>query len=351
MARAMTTADVRHDGNIFNMLRLVLASSVIFSHAFILNGNVDPSEAVLPFAVSRLAVLLFFTLSGFLVTNSLLHRGVGQYVLARCLRLLPGLWVMLLVTSVIACAAFGTYPFADMLLDPSAWKYISMNALLIGRSYGIDGVFPANPLAGVMNGSLWTIPREVQCYIVLGLVGATGLLAKRQFVLLAFIAGVIVDLLVPRDAVAILTDLRPLVISFFAGVALYIWRDKVYLSWPLAAGALVLLALIPVGPTKLVAAQLTFAYVVLVLAIMVPQSWKRISARMPDYSFGIYIYAFPVQQAMIATGIGAAPYANIASTLAVVLPLAALSWHIVEKPALALKDRAIRRQRLRSTTP
>jgi peptidoglycan/LPS O-acetylase OafA/YrhL len=67
----MTAEDVRHNGNIFNILRLVFASAVIFSHAYVLNGLPDPSEAVLPFSVSRFAVMLFFTLSGFLVTNSL----------------------------------------------------------------------------------------------------------------------------------------------------------------------------------------------------------------------------------------------------------------------------------------
>jgi peptidoglycan/LPS O-acetylase OafA/YrhL len=74
----------------------------------------------------------------------------------------------------------------------------------------------------------------------------------------------------------------------------------------------------------------------------VPTAWKRFSKALPDYSFGIYIYGFPVQQAMIATGIGTNAASNMAATILCALPLAALSWHLVEKPALALMDRSQR---------
>ncbi|MFZ4689350.1 MAG: acyltransferase family protein [Polymorphobacter sp.] len=342
LGRTIGPADVRHQGNIFNILRLLFASSVIFSHAYELTGNPDPSDAVLPFSVSRFAVLLFFTLSGFLVTNSLEMRGVLQFAQARALRMLPGLWVMLVVTAVIATIGFGTLPLAAMPGNASLWQYLLRNAFLLGHYYSIDGVFVANPIPTAINGSLWTIPREVHCYIALAIIGATGLLARRHLLLVGYGLGIAAHMLLPLDIIPQLAPLRPLAISFFAGVLLYLYRERVFLSWPLAVLVVLLAMAAEAGPWRELAAQLSAAYVALVAAILVPGTWKRFSHALPDYSFGIYIYAFPVQQAMIATGIGATPFANMASTLVFTVPLAALSWHLIEKPALALKGRGRR---------
>ena len=344
LGRPMTDDDVRHNGNIFNILRLVFASAVIFSHTYVLGGFSDPSAAELPFSVSRFAVLLFFTLSGFLVTNSLQSRGVRQFARARALRMLPGLWVMLLVTAAVTTLAFGTLPAAALPGNASLWQYLARNGLLIGKHYSIDGVFAGNPLPFTINGSLWTIPREVHCYIALALVGAIGLLSRRHVLLGLYLAGTAIVMLMPLALlppvlVPQVTTLGPLLISFFAGVLLFLHRDRVFLSWPLAGLAITLVALVDAGAWRGLAAQFTAAYVALVVAVLVPAALKRISQRLPDYSFGIYIYGFPVQQAMIATGIGATPGLNMVTTLVFVVPLAALSWHVIEKPALAFKDR------------
>ena len=348
LGRFIDDADVRHSGNIFNILRLVFASAVIYSRAFVLNDLVDPSGAILPFTVSRFAVLLFFTLSGFLVTNSLQMRGIRQFAEARALRMLPGLWVTLLISAAVTAAVFGTLPLTALPGNVSLWQYLATNGLLIGRHYGIDGVFADDPLPFIINGALWTIPREVQCYVTLAIAAAFGLLPKRRHLLMIISGGIVIHLLVPPDLVPALSALRPLLISFFAGVLLFLYRDRVFLSWPLAGLAIALTALTDAGPLREIAAQLTAAYVTLVLAILVPRAWKHFSHTLPDYSFGIYIYGVPVQQAMIATGIGVTAASNMAASLVCALPLAALSWHLVEKPALALKGRG---QRVARPTP
>ena len=341
--RTITANDVRHNGNIFNILRLVFASAVIFSHAYVLNGMTDPSVAVLPFSVSRFAVLLFFTLSGFLVTNSLQTRGVVPFAMARGLRMLPGLWVMLIITAIGVCVTFGTLPLSALSGNASLWQYLATNAFFLGRHYSIDGVFLANPLPMLVNGSLWTIPREVQCYVALAIVGAIGLLHRRHLLLAGYGIGIALHLLMPPDLVPALADLRPLAISFFAGVLLFLYREKVYLSWPLVALVIGLTVMSDAGPWRELAAQLATGYVALVVAMLVPERLKRFSQAMPDYSFGIYIYAFPLQQVMIAAGIGTTPASNIGMTLLCVVPMAALSWHLIEKPALAYKNRGSRR--------
>lgn len=342
LGRFIAPADLKHDGNIFNVLRIIFASAVIYSHAYVLTANHDPSLEVLPFSVSRLAVLLFFSLSGFLVTNSLLVRGVRQYAVARGLRMLPGLWVMLILSTAVALLVFSAQPLGTSLASAGPWRYLGFNGLALGRHYTIPGAFPDNPLPGTINGSLWTIPREVQCYIVLALIGAVGLLTRRWWLLALYVLGTVLHMLLPPDLLPAATALRPLAVSFFAGVMLFLFREHVFLSWPLAIATLVLTMVTAAGPWRELAAQFTAAYVTLVIAILVPASWKAFSSKMPDYSFGMYIYAFVVQQALIATGVATTPVSNMLATLVLTLPLAALSWHFVEKPALALKGRKAR---------
>lgn len=345
--RAMTDADLRVDANLFTIVRLCLASAVIFSHAFVLTSDpaapaADPSLAVLPFPVSALAVRLFFALSGFLVTGSLVKRGVRDFIVARALRLLPGLWFMLVVTIVVLGTLFNAGTIGDLLASSSLRQFVARTALLIGKTYSIDGIFAANPHPFLVNGSLWTIPQEVRCYLVLAVLGGVGLLASRRVFTLLFAIAVVADQLVPPDAVAFLAEPRVLATAFFFGVALFLWRDQVHLSWPLAAIVVGLALAIPHGRLAETAIVFSATYAMLVVAMLAPPAWKRASAAIPDYSYGIYIYAFPAQQAAIALGLAATPVADMIGGFALTLPFAALSWHLVEKPALALKPRLTR---------
>ena len=346
--RRLEAADLRPDGNIFTALRWLLAASVMVSHGWDLTQyrtGLDPTVAVLTMPVSWLAVSLFFSLSGFLVTGSLVKRGVRDFALARALRLLPGLWVMLIVVVVGLWAIFGTTSLAAYLSDPLTIRYLWRNALTLPGEFQLPGMFRNVPVPGV-NGSLWTIPLEVRCYIALSLLGAVMALRSRRLFALAFATAVVVHLVVPIDVLPALAEPRRLALSFFLGVVAYQWRERLWLSWPLAlicGAAALAVAHLAEGVTAMVALQLGFAYLTLVAAFAVPPSFKSASARLPDYSYGIYIYAFPMQQLAIALGWAATPIANIALGLALTLPLAALSWHLVEHPALGLKPRLTRR--------
>jgi peptidoglycan/LPS O-acetylase OafA/YrhL len=202
--RRFSDADLRHDANIFTLLRWLLASSVIFSHSFVLTGTgVDPSRALLPFPISRLAVLLFFSLSGFLVTGSLLKRGPREFAIARALRLLPGLWAMLFVT-----AALIALWFTGATKTPDFWLYVTRNAILLSNAFTIPHVFDANPLPNTVNGSLWTLRHEFRCYVGLAVVGALGLLSRRKLLLTLFVVAVGVHIVIPPDAVRAVSGRR-----------------------------------------------------------------------------------------------------------------------------------------------
>ena len=349
LGRPIAPTDLRHDGNIFTLLRWLLASAVMVSHGWDLTQvarHLDPTVRLLTMPISGLAVYLFFALSGFLVTGSLVKRGVRDYTVARLLRLVPGLWAMLLVVTIGLWLVFGGTSFAAYVTDPETLRYLWRNAALLGGAYTLPGMFGDLPVAAV-NGSLWTIPQEVRCYIALALVSAVGLLASRRLLTAGFVVFAVVHLVLPIDLVPALDRPRQLGFAFGLGVLAYQWRDVMRLSWPLAvAGVAVGLAvahLVPVRTVAVAALQIGFGYAVLVAAFKVPRAAKRASAAIPDYSYGIYIYAFPAQQLVLALGWGTTPLANIAISFIVMLPFAALSWHFVESPALGLKSRWARR--------
>jgi peptidoglycan/LPS O-acetylase OafA/YrhL len=338
-ARPIAPEDLKADRNAFTLLRWILASTVMYSHGWDLTQPVvhqDPSVAIFSFPVSRLAVFLFFTVSGFLVAGSLVKRGWADYLLARALRLLPGLWTMLIVITLGLGLLFGTLPLGAFLADPETHRFLWRNAFLIGGEFRLPGIFPTHPQPDVANGSLWTIPVEVRCYLALTFVSVVGLLQPRRRFTLLFLLAVAIHLAIPIDAWPLLANSRRLALSFFLGVLAWLWRDRLPMSWPLAlAGAGVALAIPGDWLVKTAAIQLAFGYLVLVFAFRAGPL-TRISVAMPDYSYGIYIYAFPCQQAAMALG-AAEPLANIALGFALTLPLAAASWYLVEKPALDLK--------------
>lgn len=279
--------------------------------------------------------MLFFTLSGFLVVPGLMRRGVRSFAIARALRMLPGLWVMLAVTSVIVLVGFSDVPPQE---NRGWWGYIGRNLLLQGGGYFIDGAFSGNFEPNLVNGSLWTISSEVRCYIILAVLGSLGLLKDRRLLLLLWLAGTAVHMALPLNLIPFLTELRWLGIAFFAGVLMAMWHDRLPVSAPRATGLLVAAsALVPDGDWRTLAVEVTGAYALITFGITAPAFLKRLSGRMPDYSFGNYIYAFPAQQIAIASGFGTTPTANMIMGFALALPFAAASWHLIEKPALARK--------------
>lgn len=338
--RAIAPTDLSADGNAFTLLRWLLASAVMISHAWDLTQaqrGLDPSVALLGFPVSRLAVFLFFTLSGFLVTGSLMKRGVRAFLQARALRLLPGLWVMLLLLPLVLWAGFGTLTLPAFLGHADTWKFVVRNGVLIGGHYSLPGLFANHRLPGAVNGSLWTIPHEVRCYVSLALALWLGLAQPRGRFSVVILAGLVSALVLPPLPEP-LESARGLTFSFYLGVLAWLWRDRLLLSWPLALVAVVDAVLMPPAvPGRTAMMQLGFGYAALVAAFLLPAAMKRLSVRMPDYSYGIYIYGFPMQQVAVALGF-VAPWANLATGFAMTVAVAGLSWHLIEKPALTLKS-------------
>ncbi|MEU0056416.1 acyltransferase [Streptomyces sp. NPDC006334] len=357
--------------NSFGFLRLALATAVIVSHARALGYG--GKEYAVAFSrgqatLGNLAVYGFFVLSGFLVARSGLRLSVGRFLWHRALRILPGFWVCITLTALFLAPSLHWYihgTFAGMGGPDGPFGYLQDNWAVATRRYDISGLMVHERALGVVhapafNGSLWTLRHETLCYLGVAVLAVTGVLsrARRVVVLItALLAWLVVRQAITDPFWAGAVEARffrimylPLVggvtpgwvsylgFAFCLGMLVELYKERVPVSAPLAlaAGAVVLGSLRH-GYFYVVGLP-AYAYVLLWLALRLPGAFRRIGAR-DDYSYGIYIYGFPVQQTLAVLGysrFGMPLYLLLSLSFALILAVA--SWHLVERPALRLKD-------------
>jgi peptidoglycan/LPS O-acetylase OafA/YrhL len=349
-APTLEQAALGHDNNL-NLLRAIAAMLVLVSHSVTVATGMasrEPGRQWLGLSLGDIAVDIFFVVSGFLVTGSLRRsNSLKKYVAARGLRIVPGLWIALLLSVLVVSWRFSANPPLDNLLDSRTWHYLGRNALIVaGVDFTLPGAFAANPFPGSVNASLWTLPLEVWMYIVLAIewwsarklqarLGPRGL----SRMLLASAVGLLVLTFATSLTGHPSNSLRHAAM-FFSAAWIYEVRAAIALRTDVAALACAILAggaMLSHGAFE-IAYRLVLPYVVL-YAAYVPGGLIRRYNRVGDLSYGIYIYAFPLQQitAALFPGIGTGGLFLIAS--AMTLLAAALSWRLVESPALRLRSR------------
>lgn len=350
LAVRLADVDGGRDNN-FNLLRFVASLSVVITHAVAQSSGIAEVTWLHVFGtyVAILAPDVFFVASGYLITASLLARNdPADYLRARVLRIYPALWVAVLTTVFVIGPIFTTLPLASYFGDWRTWLHLLRNLTLVfGAAEGLPGVFIGLPLSGAVNGSLWTLPVEIRLYLALLLLWwlAGRFTADRERSMGRVVVAGIVVLgafklwLEPGWGDNPINTLR-LAPLFLIGCAMRLWREAIVLrrSWfLLALGAM--LVTLPWLELFFVVEFFTIGYVTLYLAY-VPGGAVRRFNKFGDVSYGIYICSFPLQQAMVAMLPGIGAWALIGLSLLVTVPVAALSWHWVERPALALKSRA-----------
>ncbi len=331
--------------NNFDLLRLVAATSVIFSHAFLIADGNDAHEPLILLTgrqsiLGLCGVFVFFAISGFLVTQSWeATKGPLRYLAKRALRIFPGLVVALVLSAFVLAPLVTTLPLGQYLHRPEPWRYVIWNTLLDLRVHELPGVmFVDNPVGLEINGSLWTLRYEVEMYLMVTALGLCGLL--RVPVLLALFALGLACIYFP--ALDVLGGWGWLLAFFTVGMLLYKLRDTRVFDGRIALAALAALALgIPLRQFILFFAPFG-CYLALWLALT-PRLPVVRAARFGDLSYGLYIYGWPSEQAVIwAFGGHAAWWQVFPLALALAAVLACLSWHLVERPALSLKPRGAR---------
>jgi peptidoglycan/LPS O-acetylase OafA/YrhL len=337
---------MRRPHNNFTALRLALALAVIVSHAFsITTGSLEnePLMRSTGFTLGEHAVNGFFAVSGFLVTMSFDRRGWRDYVVARALRIVPALVAATLVTALVLGPALTRLPLAQYLADPALWRFVVLTPTTFKSATSLPGLFSDNVFPYPM-GTVWTLKYEMLCYVGVFAAGLAGLMRQRivalGLVAALFLAIVALDLLHPDAGKATQTSLR-LPFLFAAGGVLYLWSDRLPVSWIIAVSLLAatwLAAGTPLYKALLFAFE---SYGVIWLALAPGLSHPALEPH-ADLSYGTYLYGWPVQQTLVQLFPGAAALSLLPLAVAISLIVAALSWYVVEKPALSLKARLVR---------
>ena len=343
MSRPTVAEALANPHNNFGLLRLIMALAVVVSHAFsVTDGRVElePWFQTTGFTLGEHAVNGFFAISGFLVTMSFVRRGWRDYVVARLLRIAPGLIAATLLVALVLGASMTTLDVSAYFRDPRLWRFITGTLTTFKSAAGLPGVFENNPLPFPL-GTVWTLKYETLCYLGVLAAGLAGLLARPRLALAALLALtlalVLREVLVPHGAKGTETALR-LPLIFLAGGVVYLYREKVPLSLPLLMVALAALVLLSLTPLYKAALFLVTAWGILVLALA-PALTRRSVEPPADLSYGVYLYGWPVQQALHALFPSLGAVALLWPSLAITLVVAALSWYLIEKPALGLKRR------------
>jgi peptidoglycan/LPS O-acetylase OafA/YrhL len=358
----MSLAKISTLGQSFNphrnslmFLRLGLAVLVIFAHSYELGGfGSDPLKSRYGFGYGELAVDGFFAISGFLITGSYLNStSVKSYLWKRCLRIFPGFWACLCMTALILCPVlyflqYGNLNTVHNLLSNSFIDYVKANFFLRVNQNGIEGLFQNHPAQGVINGSLWSLFPELLCYLGVIIFGKLGLLSKQQRKQVISIFFILLILYVTKDFILsylqptslygkvwYLTKLLGLFTYFMAGALLFLYKDIIPFSPLMGAGSLLIFILCIQLNLFEILGPILLPYVLFGLATILPlQTYDRFG----DYSYGFYIYSYPIQQTIYFF----APHppsigAFFMMSLLITFPLAWLSWQLVEQPSLRLK--------------
>ncbi|MCF1711073.1 acyltransferase [Tabrizicola sp. J26] len=330
--------------NNLNLIRALAATAVLVSHAYPLSlgpGAAEPLEGFFGKSLGSLAVDVFFVISGYLIAASFARsESLAQFVAARGLRLFPGLLVSLLLVALVMGPAVTSLPLAEYFRDREFLEFVPKNMLLVSPAYELPGVFETNPYPAV-EGSIWTLFYEVACYGGIFLIGIAGAFRDRRR-LFVFLAGFYLAWAAYHfaglDLHPKLDSLHRLSLPFAIGTTFYAIRDRMPLSLPILA-ALALLTWLAHGTTAFPPVlALAIGYGTFWLAF-IPRGAILGYNRIGDYSYGIYVYAFPLQGLVIWLWGPMGPGLNIALALPLTLICAVLSWHLIEAPALEMRRR------------
>ncbi|WP_298369944.1 acyltransferase [Azospirillum sp.] len=336
---------VNYRANNLEFIRLCAATFVIVSHAFTLNGvPYDPYYAwTLHGSLSEIGIKTLFTVSGLLATrhwdddpNAL------RFGLRIILRIMPGLAMVTLLCAFVMGPLVTTLPKGDYFASPLLPGFLS-NILIYPIQYELPGVFTNTPVPGVVNGSLWVLAVEASLSLGVAILGTLGFLRWRFVPMTLFLGSIATRItlqkLHPTPIIWMWMDVHTLFdcgACFFAGASLCKF-DTVLPRLPSVLFALLLLFVACMGTSALpVVTYFVLPYLIFCIAFEENKMTQMIS-EIGDLSYGVYIYAFPVQQ-LVVLMFGTAMGAILSMTLTTLLtfPLAALSWFLVERPMMSL---------------
>jgi peptidoglycan/LPS O-acetylase OafA/YrhL len=330
----------------FDTMRVVLSISILCWHSIVVSYG-EAAEAPIwsiPIIGGLLTALLpvFFTLSGFLVMGSAVRTtSTLDFLKLRGLRIIPALSTEITVSAIILGSSVTTLSYYHYFTN---YEFVRYFWSLTGNiKFFLPGVFETNPLPGVVNASLWTIGPEMLCYTYISMIMAAGIISNRIRVTILVCSFILIGIIADgmgytHRELGKSLPYPALVFCFASGNVLYLWRHYIPKNiFIFIAASIIGFLLITINKTATLATPF-LAYSTVYLG----------TSRLPripildkgDYSYGIYLYAMPVQQTLAYVFPALREwYWDIVFGLPIVIALAMLSWHWVEKPTLQLRKR------------
>lgn len=345
-ATTAATAGIRFPA--MHGLRLFLALLVVWDHAHYIVGRI-PYPMIPGTDPGTFAVWAFFFLSGFLVTNSWLHRSEPlRFAVHRAARIWPALAVALLFSSLVAAMSVH-------LIFPGYRQGIILNSWHMGHDIVHDsfpGAYPGTRYSGVLNGSLWSLRWEMGAYLFVLVAGVAGVfrrVSSANLVLLAVLALLFInpdDLLLYHGSHAIF-NISYILAEFLLGMLVAVNLKRMTRFRVIAIVIGVLLAGYFLDDSSVRHWSLLVLPALLVFFVSIAPL-RRFADLRQDLSYGTYVYAWPVEQYVNWRFPGLSPMELFLAATPVILVIAAISWRYIEQPAL---DWAKRYRRASRTVP
>lgn len=346
------------DKNAFDLVRLFAAVAVIFGHSFYIFPTGGYSEPVTQLIQKNysgtLAVGVFFFLSGILVTGSFaLNPSSARFFLMRAFRIYPGAIICLAIISFVIGPVVTTMPMMDYFASRQVYCYfadhVSLLSILPIQCWDLPGVFAENLIPSAPNGSLWTLTPEIICYLYVLAFGVLGLVKTSFRILVVLVAILVIHYMAPH-AVPYFSDVEysdilKVGLFFMAGVFAYSVRNILPIKTLYALPLIVAANFLQGTFVQEYALYLALFYSVLVISAYQPVRWIKLPG---DYSYGVYIYGWPIQQTVAHFFPNLTSYPSNLITIPVALLAGYLSWTFVEKPALSFARSFSFRRRART---
>lgn len=304
---SIETIQQRMDGpaariNAFDSIRLFAATSVIFSHAFMVAMGTNNAEPIFwasngQTTLGGISVAVFFVISGLFISASFERsKSLADFITKRALRIMPALLMICAISVLLIGPLVTNLPLSTYFSSFQTWGYFR-NAVFLPNGYLLPGVFADHPEPAV-NGSIWTLKFEVICYA-----GAAVLLSfgrfKNHIVLgvwsISFVISEYWSDRLPGGLGYYFVMTATMFRYFGAGMLMYLYRDKLPLNSTAAFALLALAACSITTPYFMAGVALFASYPVIVFGYSAPEWFRKLTAR-GDISYGVYIYGWPIQQ-------------------------------------------------------
>lgn len=327
-----------------HLMRFIAAIMVIISHAYPISTGEDVGEWFKVLTNNQLtmggfAVSVFFLCGGYLIAMSVeKNKTAKKYFSARVSRLIPSLFFVVLCTIIIG-GFLSSWGALGYFLSADTWKYL-LNVVFI-RVHELPGVFVNNPYGLVVNGSLWTLSVEFICYILCFIAYKLSFLRKDRYPItipIVLIGTGVVWWLGLR--IPLMHELIRPVLLFYIGMGYWVYREHISLNvrnFVIAVIACVILFVFGQGQLAML---LCFPYIMMYIWFGMKQCSPKLG-KLGNYSYGIYLWGFPVQQTIMHffNGEKIHPMLNAVIAIPIAVLLGWITYELVENKAKGIPDK------------